>query len=46
VLEICDRVNLLQHGAITLDKETAPTLLEELTEMVMSEYRGSNNAPR
>ncbi|HLZ62754.1 MAG TPA: ATP-binding cassette domain-containing protein [Ktedonosporobacter sp.] len=39
VLEICDRVNLLQHGAITLDKPTAPGLLEELTDMVMREYR-------
>jgi ABC-type sugar transport system ATPase subunit len=39
VLEICDRVNLLQHGRITLDKPVAPTLMEELTELVMREYR-------
>jgi simple sugar transport system ATP-binding protein len=39
VLEVCDRVNLLQHGAITLDKPVAPTLMEELTELVMREYR-------
>ena len=39
VLEICDRVNLLQHGTITLDKQRAETSLEELTELVMREYR-------
>jgi simple sugar transport system ATP-binding protein len=39
VLEICDRVNLLQHGTITLDKQRADTSLEELTELVMREYR-------
>lgn len=39
VLEICDRINLLQHGTITLDKQVADTSLEELNELVMSEYR-------
>lgn len=39
VLEICDRVNLLQHGTITLDKRRAETSLEELNELVMREYR-------
>jgi simple sugar transport system ATP-binding protein len=39
VLEICDRVNLLQHGTIALDKPVADTLMEELTELVMREYR-------
>ncbi len=39
VLEICDRVNLLQHGTITLDKQRTETSLEELTELVMREYR-------
>ncbi len=39
VLEICDRVNLLQHGEITLDKPAEAGLLEELNEMVMREYR-------
>lgn len=27
------------HGTITLDKPVAPTLMEELTELVMREYR-------
>jgi simple sugar transport system ATP-binding protein len=43
ILEICDRVNLLQHGRITLDKPTTETSLEELNEIVMREYRiGAN----
>ena len=39
VLEICDRVNMLQHGAITLDKYVKDTSLTELNELVMREYR-------
>jgi ABC-type sugar transport system ATPase subunit len=39
VLAMCDRVNLLQDGAITLDKESSETSVEELTEMVVEEYR-------
>jgi ABC-type sugar transport system ATPase subunit len=38
-LEICDRVNLLQHGEITFDKRSADTSVEELNEIVMAEYR-------
>ena len=30
---------MLQHGAITLDKLTKDTSLEELNELVMREYR-------
>jgi simple sugar transport system ATP-binding protein len=39
VLEICDRINLLQHGTITLDKHVTDTSLGELNELVMREYR-------
>ena len=39
VFEACDRVNLLQHGEITLDKATSETSVEELTELVVREYR-------
>ena len=38
-LEICDRVNLLQHGEITFDKMSSDTSVEELNEIVMAEYR-------
>jgi simple sugar transport system ATP-binding protein len=39
VLQVCDRVNLLQGGKITFDKYARDTSVEELTEMVISEYR-------
>jgi simple sugar transport system ATP-binding protein len=39
VFEVCDRVNLLQHGKIAYDKGTKDTSVEELTELVVAEYR-------
>jgi simple sugar transport system ATP-binding protein len=39
VLEVCDRVNLLQHGRIALDRLSSETSAEELTEIVAREYR-------
>ena len=39
VLEVCDRVNLLQGGKITFDKYARDTSVEALTEMVVAEYR-------
>jgi simple sugar transport system ATP-binding protein len=39
VLDVCDRVNLLQHGEITLNKKTSETSVEELLELVAKEYR-------
>ncbi len=39
VLEVCDRINLLQHGRITLDRLSSETSAEELTELVAREYR-------
>ena len=46
VLEICDRVNLLQHGRITLDRLSSETSAEELTELVALEYRRQRDARR
>lgn len=46
VLEVCDRINLLQHGEITFDKPVTPTLLAEINEIVMREYRTSKVSPR
>ena len=37
VLEVCDRVNLLQGGRITLDKLSRETSAQELTDMVVAE---------
>ncbi|MGZ4191707.1 MAG: ATP-binding cassette domain-containing protein [Solirubrobacteraceae bacterium] len=39
VLAACDRVNLIQNGAIVLDKPTAETSVAELTDIVVEEYR-------
>jgi simple sugar transport system ATP-binding protein len=39
VLEVCDRVNLVQHGEITFDKRSADTSVTELTDIVVAEYR-------
>ena len=44
VLEICDRVNLLQHGEITLDKPAAETSVQELNDIVIEEYRAALQA--
>jgi ABC-type sugar transport system ATPase subunit len=41
VLEVCDRVNVLQHGEITFDKATADTSIQELTDLVVAEYRAA-----
>lgn len=48
VLEACDRVSMIQDGTIALDKPTAETSVEELTEIVVNEYRRARqqNAPR
>jgi ABC-type sugar transport system ATPase subunit len=39
VLEACDRVSMIQDGIIALDKPTAETSVEELTDIVVNEYR-------
>jgi simple sugar transport system ATP-binding protein len=44
VLEVCDRVNLLQHGEITLDKHSSETSVQELTDLVVAEYRAALEA--
>ena len=46
VLPVCDRVNLLQHGEITLDKPTSETSAEELTDLVVAEYRAARRNRR
>ncbi|MBS2966393.1 sugar ABC transporter ATP-binding protein [Actinocrinis puniceicyclus] len=39
VVDVCDRVNLLQHGEITFDRRSADTSVAELLELVHAEYR-------
>jgi ABC-type sugar transport system ATPase subunit len=44
VLEACDRVSMIQDGVIALDKPTGETSVEELTEIVVNEYRRARAA--
>jgi simple sugar transport system ATP-binding protein len=44
VLEVCDRVNLVQQGKITLDKRADETSVEELTDIVIEEYHAALEA--
>jgi simple sugar transport system ATP-binding protein len=46
VFEVCDRVNLLQHGKISYDKPTAESSVEELTELVVKEFRNGRRHAR
>jgi ABC-type sugar transport system ATPase subunit len=39
IVDVCDRVNLLQHGRITYDRAVDRTSVQELTELVSSDYR-------
>lgn len=39
LFELCDRVNVMQGGHITIDQLTKDTSLEELTELMVSSYR-------
>jgi hypothetical protein len=38
------RINLLQHGAITFDKPTSQTSVQELTDLVVAEYRAARTS--
>lgn len=44
VVQVCDRINVLQHGTITFDKPTSETSVAELTDLVVAEYRASRAA--
>jgi simple sugar transport system ATP-binding protein len=44
VFEVCDRVALLQDGRIALDKPTNETSVDELTKLVVDEYRQARRA--
>jgi simple sugar transport system ATP-binding protein len=44
VFQACDRVNLLRDGEIVLDKPTSESSVEELTDVVVSEFRAARQA--
>jgi ABC-type sugar transport system ATPase subunit len=39
LFELCDRLNVVQNGLITFDRITRETSVEELTELMVSDYR-------
>ncbi len=43
VFQACDRLNLLRDGEIVLDKPTAESSVEEITEVVVSEFRAARS---
>jgi simple sugar transport system ATP-binding protein len=46
VFQACDRVNLINDGEIVLDKPTAESSVEELTEFVIREFRNGRRHAR
>ncbi|MGO9963757.1 MAG: sugar ABC transporter ATP-binding protein, partial [Acidimicrobiales bacterium] len=44
LFELCDRVNVMQGGRITIDQLTKDTSLEALTELMVSSYRSQLQA--
>ena len=46
IFDFCDRINLLQNGEITFDRRTADTSVEELTSLVVNEYRAARAGTR
>ncbi len=39
IMDVCDRINLLRHGRITFDKRVQDTSMDELTDIVVSEFK-------
>jgi len=46
IFDVCDRVNLIEGGLITFDKPTSETSVQELTDMVVKEYRTARQSLR
>ena len=46
IFDFCDRINLLQNGEIAFDRRTSDTSVEELTSLVVNEYRAARAGTR
>ena len=44
IFDFCDRINLLQNGKITFDQPTKDTSVEQLTSLVVNEYRAARES--
>jgi ABC-type sugar transport system ATPase subunit len=45
LFELCDRINVIQQGAVTLDKRVNETSLAELTDFMVQSYRRQLESP-
>lgn len=46
IFDVCDRINLVEEGAITFDKPTSETSVQEMTDRVVREYRSAREIMR
>ena len=46
IFDVCDRINLVEGGAITFDKPTSETSVQEMTDRVVREYRSAREVMR
>ena len=46
IFDVCDRINLVEEGAITFDKPTSETSVQEMTDRVVREYRSAREVMR
>ncbi|RJS93158.1 ATP-binding cassette domain-containing protein [Salinisphaera sp. Q1T1-3] len=44
IFDVCDRINLLREGEIVFDRATSDTSVQELTDIVVNEYRAATEA--
>ncbi|MBN9242305.1 MAG: sugar ABC transporter ATP-binding protein [Mesorhizobium sp.] len=43
IFDVCDRINLVEGGTVVFDKFTSETSVQELTDLVVQEYRNARN---
>jgi simple sugar transport system ATP-binding protein len=43
IVDVCDRVVALQHGSISYDRPVGASSLQDLTELIARDYRGTGN---
>ena len=46
IFDVCDRINLVRGGRIVFDKPTSETSVQELTDLVVNEYRMARESIR
>ena len=44
IFDVCDRINLIQEGEVSFDRRTDATSVQELTDIVVHEYRQASTS--